>query len=101
RHRPRVEGVILLEVPLLRRERVRRREGRRGRSSRQGRGRDERHTEAHQPTAISGSVVAGAYPWPGAKTTRYVEPASSGAAIVKVPSGLIAPLATVSHVWSR
>ena len=60
RRRPRVERVVLGEVPLLRRERVCGREGSR-RRRRDERGGEERQEDAaHQRATVCGDVVAGA-----------------------------------------
>ena len=57
---PRVERVVVLQVPLPRRERVRRRERGGRRSDRERRGDAEQEGAAHQPVATCGAVAPGA-----------------------------------------
>ena len=70
RLRPRVERVVVLEEPLLRRERVGRRERRRGHRSRENGDGEREQRAAHQRTTTCGDVVPGANPAAGTTETR-------------------------------
>src|SRR5581483_1127677 len=97
RRRPRVERMVVGEIPLLRGERVGRRE-RGGR--RRGDERDEERKQedaTRQRTTICGAVVAAAYPGIAARDTRYVSPEASDTGTVNVPSAATAALPTVAQ----